>query len=88
MKLYTLKEAQHLIEYYSDLLIGQPLAPNLKSKIIRFDFVEYENGKYRVNCVGSIMGSIQPIHEISNVAEYYNLLRPTEILENLNESEN
>ncbi|WP_338376498.1 hypothetical protein [uncultured Flavobacterium sp.] len=82
MDLYTLEEAKELIKYYSEKLIGKPIVPDMQSNVIRFDFVEYENGKFRVNCVGSDYGIIRPIHEISSVAKYYNLPTPKEILEN------
>lgn len=82
MDLYTLKEAKQLIEYYSDKLIGKPIVPEMNSNVIRFDFVEYENEKFRINCVGSDFGIIRPIHEISSVAKYYNLPTPKEVLDN------
>ena len=81
MDLYTLKEAKELIKYYSEKLIGKPIMPDMKSNVIRFDFVEYENGKFRVNCVGSNYGAIRPVHEISSVAKYYDLPMPKEILD-------
>lgn len=83
MDLYTIQEAKQLIEFYSDKLIGKPIIPDMNSNVIRFDFVEYDNGKFRINCVGSDYGIIRPFHEISSVAKYYDLPTPKEVLENI-----
>ena len=84
MKLYTLEEAKLLVNFYSEKLIGKNIIPDFNSKVIRFDIIEYDNGKFRVNCVGSDVGSVRPVHEISSVAKYYDLSTPEEVLDTKN----
>lgn len=79
--MYTSKEAQKLVDYYSDKVIGKPISEKLQEKLIEtLGVVEISNQKFNVYCYNNSNRPPTYSHIIA-VAENLNLLSPSEVLE-------
>jgi hypothetical protein len=81
MDLYTLEEANFLISYYRDKVVGQTLESSTKSITEKLDTEDLGNGKYRVNAIGYLLpGFVLPRRSIDLVARDLSLPSPNEVL--------
>ena len=85
MELYTLKQADYLIQYYSDMVIGRIFEESTQSKIGSLKKVPLKNGEYRVMVISKrLRGNIFLQDPIDRVSKRLNLPLPLEILEEKN----
>lgn len=80
METFTLKEANFLLDYYSDKIIGKQIANEVQSKIIYLEKKLAPNKRYWINCYGTNIESIAPFRSITKVALYLDILNPTDVL--------
>lgn len=80
--MYTFKEAEIILDYYAEKVLGKPLnsenassLPIFKSKI-----EELENGTYDVFCYGKGSPSTHFYTRIEKVANDLQLISPREVL--------
>lgn len=83
METFTLDEANILVEYYSDKIIGKQIVKNTLSKIIYLEKKMALNKRYWINCYGTKIEIIEPFRSITKVALYLNLLSQNEVLNQL-----
>ena len=84
---YSFNEAQYLIKYYSDKMIGQYLdiERQVKIKELKSDQLETGKSKYLVRACGQRdQRGILLFKEISETAKLLNLLSPELVLSDLN----
>lgn len=61
MSLYSIEDADYLINYYSDKIIGKVIEESTKSKITHLDKEHYGENQYRVNAFGTVInGCVYP----------------------------
>lgn len=79
--MYTYKETQKLIDYYSDKVIGKPINAKLKDTLIEtLGVVELSGQKFNLYCYNN--SNRPPIYShILSVAENLKLPSPLEVLE-------
>lgn len=87
METYTFDEANILVEYYSDKIIGQQIAKDTLSKIIYLEKKMAPNKRYWINCYGTKIEIIEPFRSITKVALYLDLLSPNEVLKKTSNNE-
>lgn len=79
--MYTSKEVQKLLDYYSNKLIGKPISSKLKETLIEtLGVVELNNQKFNLYCYNNTNKPQIYVHILS-VVENLELLTPTEVLE-------
>ncbi len=81
MEFYNLENAQALLNYYSQILIGLSIDPPNNYPITSLDIQEYEGNQYRVICRIAEYAGATIIHDVSNVAARHNMIVPNDILE-------
>ena len=87
MNLYSTEDADYLIQYYSDKMIGNLLEESTGSRVIRLFKEDYGNNMYRVNGEGTLIkGVVKPKRSIDLIAITQNLISPDEALRLRNES--
>lgn len=83
MSLYTIEDADYIITYYKDKIIGKVIEESTISKITHLDKEYYSENQYRVNAYGTIIkGSFYPKRSIDHVLKDLGLRLPLEILKN------
>lgn len=82
MDLYTLQQADYLISFYADKIVGQILEQSTRSVVDYLDKEPYGNNQYRVIARGKMLpGNIFPKLSIDRVAKDLNLPSPQEVLD-------
>lgn len=86
MDLYTLDQANQLIKFYSDKMVGKTLEQSTQSIVDYLDKELYGDNQYRVIAVGKMMrGNVIPKRSIDRVAKDLNLPTPQDFLNNPNQ---
>lgn len=80
METFTLEEANFLLNYYFDKIIGKQIANDVQSKIISLEKKLAPNNRFWINCYGTNIESIVPFSSITKVALYLDMLNPTDVL--------
>jgi hypothetical protein len=81
MELYSKEDADYLINYYSEKMIGGLLEESTGSIVKRLFIEDYSGGKYRVNGQGSLIsGFVRLKRCIDQIAKTQNLPSPAEAL--------
>ena len=55
MNLYSHDEANYLIDYYKNEMVGQVLERSTKAIVENLDIEDYGDNKYRVNAIGHML---------------------------------
>lgn len=81
MEWYTSDEANFLIKYYENKMIGKILESSTKAIVERLEIEDNGNGKYRVNAIGNVLpGLLRTRRSIDLVAKDLKLPSPEEAL--------
>lgn len=81
MDLYTLDQANQLIKFYADKMVGKTLEQSTQSIVDHLDKEPYGDNQYRVIAVGKMMrGNVIPKRSIDRVAKDLNLPSPQDVL--------
>ncbi|TDY05768.1 hypothetical protein [Meridianimaribacter flavus] len=81
IEIYTEKEIDSLIRYYSDKIIGKNFGENYPYKIEKFEATKIKV-KYQLQCVGFLLRQSSTIIkiDISTLCKENSLLSPLEVL--------
>lgn len=80
MKLFSFSQANHLISYYTDKMIGRNISADSQLKIKGLGKEDYGGDKYKVNAYVIDQRGAQVRKNIEDVATYLGLLTPSEVL--------
>lgn len=83
MNLYSIEDADYLINYYKDKIIGKVIEDSTQSKITHLNKEHYGENQYRVNAFGTVIkGAFYPKRSIELVLKDLGLELPSEVLSN------
>lgn len=84
MKYFTFDEANTLIKYYSDKLVGKIIEDSIGSIISHLDKVNISKDEYYIVAVGKKVkgGQFLPYKNISDLIKKYNLPLPEDVINN------
>ena len=84
MQVYSLENANYLIQYYADKMIGKIIEGSKGSKVIHLDKESYGNNQYLVNVVGTlvkgVIGVFHPRRSVNLVSKDLHLPSPEFVL--------
>ncbi|HWY34150.1 MAG TPA: hypothetical protein VNX68_05855 [Nitrosopumilaceae archaeon] len=85
MIFYSSEEADFLINYYADKVVGKILESSTQTQVTSLAKEPIDKNKYRVFGIGTmVQGVFTPTKSISAIAKDLNLLAPEEVLKNRN----
>lgn len=86
MELYTLEQADFLIKFYADKVVGQTLEQSTQSTIAFLDKEQFSDNQYRVVAKSKVYQGDKILkRSIDKVAKDLNLDPPDVVLKNLNQ---
>ena len=84
--LYSLENANYLIQYYADSMIGTTIEEFTESIVTHLEKERCGNNQYKVNVIGTrvkgIIGDFHPRRSVSLVSKDLNLPSPEFVLNN------
>lgn len=86
MELYTLEQADFLIKFYADKMVGQTLEQSTKSIVSFLDKEQFSDNQFKVVAKSNLYQSDKILkRSIGKVAEDLKLDPPELVLKNLNQ---
>jgi len=82
MEFYNQEEAEFLIQFYNELLIGTSIELQSNIPITGLEWELYEGGNYRVICRVNEHQGVTIIDDVAHVAQLHGLVSPQDVLAN------
>ncbi|GAB2809965.1 hypothetical protein [Ferruginibacter profundus] len=76
MEFYNFADANYLLAYYTDKLIGKPISHKTEAVITHLEIDDWANGNYRLmaKC------SLKTERDVCEVAKYHDIVYPSHVL--------
>ncbi|RTY76709.1 hypothetical protein [Flavobacterium sp. LS1R10] len=82
MKFYTQEDAEFLIQFFTNILVGTSIEPPNEILITGLEWELYEGNNYRVICRVNHYQGVTIIDDVAHVAELQGIVSPEEVLAN------